>query len=89
MLFISVSFLPKVDNLKRVQPTKFLGVPRVWEKIAEKMQEAGKSNKGLKKIIGNWAKATATENHTLLRQGKLKPGESTWKFKLAKKLVLR
>ena len=54
LLFISVSFLPKVDNLKRVQPTKFLGVPRVWEKIAEKMQEAGKSNKGLKKIIGNF-----------------------------------
>ena len=35
-----------VENLKRVRPTRFLGVPRVWEKIAEKMQEVGRSNKG-------------------------------------------
>mgnify|MGYP001206163330 CR=1 FL=1 len=40
-----------VDNLKRVKPTKLVGVPRVFEKIAEKMQEAGKTNIGLKKVI--------------------------------------
>ena len=39
-----------VDNLKRVKPTKLVGVPRVFEKIAEKMQEAGKTNTGVKKV---------------------------------------
>jgi len=29
-----------VDSLKIARPTCFLGVPRVWEKISEKMQEA-------------------------------------------------
>ena len=42
-----------VENLKRVRPTRFYGVPRVFEKIAEKMQEVGRSNTGLKKKIGN------------------------------------
>ena len=40
-----------VENLKRVKPTMLGGVPRVFEKIAEKMQEAGKKNTGLKKVI--------------------------------------
>ena len=35
-----------IDNLQRVRPTKFVGVPRVWEKIAEGLQNAGKDTKG-------------------------------------------
>ena len=38
--------------MKEVQPTIFLGVPRVWEKIYEKMVEVGRQNKGLKQQIG-------------------------------------
>jgi len=29
--------------LKEVKPTMFLGVPRVWEKVQEKMVEVGKT----------------------------------------------
>jgi long-chain-fatty-acid--CoA ligase ACSBG len=43
-------------TLKRVQPSIFFGVPRVWEKIAEKIKAAGKQSKGLKKKIAMWAK---------------------------------
>jgi long-chain-fatty-acid--CoA ligase ACSBG len=46
-----------VQTLKEAEPTVFFGVPRVWEKIEEKMMEVGKSTKGLKKLIANWAKA--------------------------------
>ena len=38
--------------MKEAQPTIFLGVPRVWEKIYEKMVEVGRQNKGLKQQIG-------------------------------------
>ena len=34
----------------------FLGVPRVWEKMQENMQNAARSVTGLKKKIGAWAK---------------------------------
>jgi hypothetical protein len=46
-------------RLTYVKPTFFLGVPRVWEKIAEKMQAVGRSTKGLKKMIATWAKGKA------------------------------
>ena len=76
-----------VENLKRVRPTRIVGVPRVWEKIAEKMQQAGKANTGLKKAVGDWAKNVATKHHTMIREGKLKPNEKDWQYELAKKLV--
>jgi long-subunit acyl-CoA synthetase (AMP-forming) len=36
-------------------------VPRVFEKIAEKMQAMGAKNTGLKKAIADWAKKTSLE----------------------------
>ena len=46
-------------TLKEVKPTIFFGVPRVWEKIYDKMQIVAKSTKGLKKKIGAFAKKRA------------------------------
>lgn len=46
------------ETLKIVRPTIFFGVPRVWEKFAEKMRAAGAVNRGLKKRLVTWAKAT-------------------------------
>ena len=80
-----------MENLKRVRPTRFLGVPRVWEKIAEKMQEVGKSNKGLKKALGNYAKKSATKYHSIIREkGYTSPLSDEYiHYKIAKKLILR
>lgn len=79
-----------VDNLKEIRPTQFLGVPRVYEKIAEKMQEAAAKNSGLKKAVANWAKATATQHHTAVREGRIKAEDQPgWKYKLAKKVIFR
>ena len=43
-------------TLKEVRPHVFLGVPRVWEKMQDSMQTAGRSITGLKKKISTWAK---------------------------------
>lgn len=50
------------DRLRSVKPTLFLGVPRVWEKIAEKMKAMGAQTTGLKKKIATWAKAKGLEH---------------------------
>jgi len=63
-----------INTLKEVKPTKFLGVPRVWEKIEEKMKEMGKQNSGIKKSVMDWAKAAALEHNLDRMEGK--PGNS-------------
>uniref|UniRef100_A0A4W3IGX2 long-chain-fatty-acid--CoA ligase n=2 Tax=Callorhinchus milii TaxID=7868 RepID=A0A4W3IGX2_CALMI len=45
-----------VITLREVQPTSFLGVPRVWEKLQEKLREAGLKSSALKRKIAAWAK---------------------------------
>jgi long-chain-fatty-acid--CoA ligase ACSBG len=47
-------------TLRDVRPTVFFGVPRVWEKIYDKMQEAAKSSTGVQRMISAWAKNKAT-----------------------------
>ena len=56
-------------TLREALPTLFFGVPRVWEKIYEKMQEIGKQNKGFKQQIGQWAKKTGLEHNRNLLNG--------------------
>eukprot|EP00092_Neocalanus_flemingeri_P011916 GFUD01012848.1.p1 GENE.GFUD01012848.1~~GFUD01012848.1.p1 ORF type:complete len:668 (-),score=205.23 GFUD01012848.1:491-2494(-) len=53
-----------LDNTQWCRPTTFFGVPRVWEKIMEKMLEKGKDIKGLKKSISKQAKITGLKYHT-------------------------
>ena len=46
-------------TLKEVRPTAFFGVPRVWEKIYDKLQEVAKASTGIKKMLSTWAKGQA------------------------------
>ena len=52
-----------VESLKQMEPTIFFGVPRVWEKIAEKMQGIGRTTTGLKKTLSTYAKGLAAEKN--------------------------
>lgn len=56
-------------TLKEVRPTFFFGVPRVWEKIQEKMVEMGRSTTGIKKQLATWAKNCGTEKSKLAQFG--------------------
>ncbi|XP_056678523.1 long-chain-fatty-acid--CoA ligase ACSBG2 isoform X5 [Monodelphis domestica] len=44
-------------TLREVRPTAFLGVPRVWEKMQERMKAVGASAPLLKKKVAQWAKS--------------------------------
>lgn len=75
-----------VSTLKEAQPTIFFGVPRVWEKIREKMVQIGKANTGIKKAVGMWAKKTGLDYNKAKIGGKKSRGLS---FKIADKMVYR
>ncbi|XP_064390607.1 long-chain-fatty-acid--CoA ligase ACSBG2-like isoform X3 [Halichondria panicea] len=45
-----------LNTMKEVRPTIFLGVPRVWEKIAESMQLVSMNTSGFKAKVASWAK---------------------------------
>ena len=74
-----------VENIKYYKPTRFLGVPRVWEKIEEKIKLAGKDTKGLKRKVADWAKKQALAHHLQKDAG---IDRKSLGYKLAKKIVL-
>jgi long-chain-fatty-acid--CoA ligase ACSBG len=45
------------DRLNIAQPTVFLGVPLVWEKMADKIRAIGAASTGLKKSLGDFCKS--------------------------------
>merc|ERR1719210_498188 len=74
-----------LKTLVEAKPTLFFGVPRVYEKIQEKMMEAAKANTGLKKKLSDIAKEASLEHHFATFEGK--PGGGL-KYKLGKKVVM-
>ena len=51
------------DTIREVQPTCFLGVPRIWEKIMEGMQDKGRGNTGFKKHFVMACKNAGLDHH--------------------------
>ncbi|XP_071575052.1 very long-chain-fatty-acid--CoA ligase bubblegum [Temnothorax nylanderi] len=73
-----------INTLLVAQPTIFLGVPRVWEKIYEKMQEKARSNGAIKTWIAKWAKAQGLHYYTNKMNG---VDYKHWGYVFAKWLV--
>jgi len=74
-----------LKTLVEAKPTLFFGVPRVYEKIQEKMMEIGKQNTGIKKKVSTWAKNACTEHHNAVMAGK--PGGGL-QYTIASKAVM-
>ncbi|XP_076245683.1 acyl-CoA synthetase bubblegum family member 1 isoform X2 [Calliopsis andreniformis] len=53
-----------LNTLLSARPTIFVGVPRVWEKIYEKMQAVARNNGLIKTWIASWAKAQGLYYYT-------------------------
>jgi long-subunit acyl-CoA synthetase (AMP-forming) len=71
------------ENLQEARPTFFLGVPRVWEKIQEKMITAGAGSGKLRRMLINWAKKIGLENGRRAQEGLPK----TFSFKIADRII--
>ncbi|XP_043283439.1 long-chain-fatty-acid--CoA ligase ACSBG2-like isoform X2 [Venturia canescens] len=73
-----------VETLLVARPTAFLGVPRVWEKIYEKMMAVARSNGAIKTWIATWAKAQGLQYHMNKMNG---IDYKSWGYVLAKAIV--
>jgi len=72
-----------IQALKQVRPTIFVGVPRVYEKIRQGVEQKSAASK-MKKGILTWA-VKQGEPHRELVHDRKRPGALTWK--IANKLV--
>uniref|UniRef100_A0AAV2MRN8 long-chain-fatty-acid--CoA ligase n=1 Tax=Knipowitschia caucasica TaxID=637954 RepID=A0AAV2MRN8_KNICA len=73
-------------TLKQVRPTSFLGVPRVWEKMQEKMREAGLKASPMRRRVADWAKSIGLQyNYSAMNGENAVP----WGFTLANNLVFK
>ena len=52
-----------MNTLQEVRPTRFLAVPRVWEKIHEKMMQVGSQSGTVKRAIASWAKGHGLQHY--------------------------
>jgi long-subunit acyl-CoA synthetase (AMP-forming) len=86
---ICVSFAESMDKLgdalREVRPHYFLAVPRVWEKIQERIMAAGAKNPPLKKKIAAWARKQGLVGGYAEQQHQSKP----FTYKIANALVFK
>ncbi|NWX75377.1 ACBG2 ligase, partial [Alca torda] len=75
-----------VDTLRDVRPTAFLGVPRVWEKMEEKMKSVGAKSSTLRRKVASWAKGVGLQTNLKRMNGY---SEVPVNFRLARHLVYK
>lgn len=52
-----------MDTLREVQPTSHMGVPRVWEKIMERIQQAAAQSGFIRRKMLLWAMSVTLEQN--------------------------
>lgn len=52
-----------VNTLREVEPTSHMGVPRVWEKIMERIQEVSAQSGFIRRKMLQWAMAVTLEHN--------------------------
>ncbi|MDB4956175.1 MAG: AMP-dependent synthetase and ligase [Myxococcales bacterium] len=80
--------IPKlVDNLAVVRPTIMAAVPRIFEKVYNKIVETSKKGSPLKQKIFEWALKVGREGSAVRQQGREPSGLLAVKLKIADRLV--
>uniref|UniRef100_A0A8C8RMW9 Long-chain-fatty-acid--CoA ligase ACSBG2 n=1 Tax=Pelusios castaneus TaxID=367368 RepID=A0A8C8RMW9_9SAUR len=75
-----------IDTLREVRPTAFMGVPRVWEKMQEKMKSVGAKSSALRRKVAAWAKEVGLQTNLKRMNGS---AELPVNFRLARQLVYK
>lgn len=74
-----------IETMKEVRPTVFMGVPRIYEKMEEKMKALGASVGTIAKKLSTWAKGVGYE-HSMSIQNKQ---SAPFGYSLANFLILK
>eukprot|EP00048_Salpingoeca_helianthica_P022118 m.16471 g.16471 ORF g.16471 m.16471 type:complete len:646 (+) comp6906_c1_seq1:1312-3249(+) len=72
-----------VETLKAAQPTILFAVPRVWEKIADRLQAVGRETTGLRRSLATWAKDVGLRGNQAAMRGDAPP----WGWTIANRVV--
>ncbi|MBN2705483.1 MAG: long-chain fatty acid--CoA ligase [Deltaproteobacteria bacterium] len=75
------------QNMMEVRPTIMISVPRLFEKIFDRIYDGAQQSKGLKKQLIFWAFGVADQLSAALRENRQPGAWLLWQRKLAQKLV--
>lgn len=75
-----------VQTLMDARPTHFLAVPRIYEKIQEKIVLVSAQSGVLKQLVGSWAMNVTLEHHLARMAGR---SSNSLQYKLAKKITAK
>ncbi|HEX5656641.1 MAG TPA: long-chain fatty acid--CoA ligase [Polyangiales bacterium] len=75
-------------NLREVQPTIVFGVPRIWEKLHDGMEQRLAREHGPRARVVQWARAIGLRYVTAKNEGREPSLELSVQYELARKLVL-
>ena len=70
-MYFGLNSIVSICIFAQVQPTGFLGVPRVWEKIREKMLEAASRAGYGTRTVAAWAKGHGLNYYKAMQEGRL------------------
>uniref|UniRef100_A0A8C4NP86 Long-chain-fatty-acid--CoA ligase ACSBG2 n=1 Tax=Eptatretus burgeri TaxID=7764 RepID=A0A8C4NP86_EPTBU len=77
-----------VTTMREVRPTGFMGVPRVWEKMMERMKAVGEQSGVVIRLMSAWARNLGLQANLSAMDGYEKP-YTPWGWTLASSLVFR
>ncbi|XP_054458438.1 long-chain-fatty-acid--CoA ligase ACSBG2 [Anoplopoma fimbria] len=78
-----------VNTLKEVRPTAFMGVPRVWEKMQEKMKSVGAKSSTVRRKLAAWAKDVGLQTNLTKMNQSGAAGRTPLSYQIAKKFVFK
>ncbi|XP_058245610.1 long-chain-fatty-acid--CoA ligase ACSBG2 isoform X2 [Hemibagrus wyckioides] len=78
-----------VNTLREVRPTAFMGVPRVWEKMQEKMKAVGAKSSTVRRKVASWAKDVGLQTNLSRMERNGTMTRMPLNYRLAKRLVFR
>ncbi|XP_055387526.1 very long-chain-fatty-acid--CoA ligase bubblegum-like isoform X2 [Condylostylus longicornis] len=77
-----------VNTLQAARPTRFFGVPRVYEKIHEKMKALGAQSNFLKKAIAMWGKNITLQHYMAETTDSNQKPVHSFSYKLVRRILM-